>query len=281
MSVFVRRISSTDPRLGRHVRHDPRSWEYRVTPQDRPLVTTMHARRIPILDQELIGSCTGNAAVGHLGTDPVRSPFHTAFPDVPLDESDANSLYSAATQLDPYAGQWPPDDTGSDGLSIAKAARARGWCTSYLHAFTLDAALDALLDGPLITGVNWYEGFDYPDANGFVTVSGEILGGHEFVVRGIDVDTKTIHADNSWGPGWGNAGSFQFTWEDWERLLSEQGDVTILKVTGISPPPPVDPLTADKTFAAALRRNGWVTAHHWFDNGEAAAARAWLAARGL
>jgi hypothetical protein len=79
---------------------------------------------------------------------------------------------------------------------------------------------------PVITGVNWYEGFDKPSADGVVEISGSIRGGHEFEVHGIDVDARTVRCVNSWGPDWGDGGSFTMSWSTWDRLLHEQGDVT-------------------------------------------------------
>jgi Papain family cysteine protease. len=107
-----------------------------------------------------------------------------------------------------------------------KAAKELGYITGYRHAFGLQHALEALVLAPVITGVAWYEGFDEPDANGAVTISGSVRGGHEFEVVGIDVDARTVRACNSWGADWGDHGYFQFSWDTWDRLLHERGDVT-------------------------------------------------------
>jgi hypothetical protein len=139
----------------------------------------------------------------------------------------AVSIYEAATLIDGAPGSYPPDDTGSDGLSVCKVAKSRGLISSYQHAFSLAQALAALQTGPVITGVDWYEGFDNPDANGLVSIGGSIRGGHEFEVLGYDPTTDLVTAVNSWGRSWGVAGRFHFTSATWGQLLDAQGDVTV------------------------------------------------------
>lgn len=81
--------------------------------------------------------------------------------------------------------------------------------------------------GPVITGVPWYEGFDTPDSNGLVSISGQVRGGHEFEVLGYDPATDLATAVISWGAGWGTAGRFRFTSAVWGELLAQQGDITV------------------------------------------------------
>jgi hypothetical protein len=206
-------------RLGRHIEHDERS---RAFPAARApkVVSVAHTRHCPPFDQGQTGSCTGNAEAGVLMTDPLFVTGRS------LSESDAVVLYEKATHLDRIKGSYPPDDTGSSGLAVMKAAKDLGYITGYRHAFGLQHALEALVLAPVITGVSWYEGFDSPDADGTVTISGSIRGGHEFEVVGIDSDARTVRACNSWGTDWGDRGYFQFSWDTWDQLLHERGDVT-------------------------------------------------------
>src|SRR3982750_980861 len=107
------------PGLGRHVEHDPRSRDYDITrtaPVDiRPVDWARHS---PILDQGQLGSCAGNAMAGWLACEPhctnEREGGRWA-------EGEAVELYSLATQMDPYPGVFPPDDTGTSGNAVAKA----------------------------------------------------------------------------------------------------------------------------------------------------------------
>jgi hypothetical protein len=208
--------------LGRNLEHDPRS---RSFPALRQLGGArnhvLHTRHAKILDQGALGSCTGNALEGALGTNPLHIRFerHT--------EKKAVRLYSLATQIDEFSGEWPPSDTGSSGLAVCKAGVQLGRLTRYDHAFGIDHALDALQYGPVITGTDWYEGFDRPDIHGVVRITGGIRGGHEFVVRGYDPFTDRVFCDQSWGD-WGPLrGHFLMEVKTWATLLEAEGDVTV------------------------------------------------------
>jgi hypothetical protein len=148
--------------LGRIVRHDPRSLQYLV-PETTTPQSAKWERKIPVLDQGNLGSCTGNATVGVLGTEPFWDTL-TVTEQQSMDENEAVKVYSLATQLDDVSGTYPPDDTGSSGLGAAQAAKKLGLISGYMHITSVAAAQQAIQSGPFITGVNWYEGFDTPDA---------------------------------------------------------------------------------------------------------------------
>jgi hypothetical protein len=232
-------------RLGRHFRFDSRSlaYPYLVARAAADLADQLHPRRIPILDQGDLGSCTGNAFTGMAGT----SPFFEALPaGLTLDESFAVKMYSQATKDDSYPGSYPPDDTGSDGTAVCTAGKADGYISGFTHATSVNAMADALQVTPLIVGVSWYEGFDNPDSSGLVTISGSVRGGHEFVIRGVKISEQLFLADNSWGAGWGSQGSFEFSWDDMGRLLSEQGDATVGVPLSAPAPTPVPVASFDQ-----------------------------------
>ena len=215
--------------LGRDVRHDPRSWNF-PAPKARKIVSVLHKRHgHPFNQGKKLGSCTGNAVAGLLMTEPFWREGRR------LTERDAVRLYSRATHLDPYFGVWKPTDTGSSGLAAMKAAREHGYIESYGHAFGLDHALKTLVLTPVVTGVNWYEGFFDPDHQGRIQKKGRRKGGHEFLVVGIDVKEKTVRACNSWGPHWGDGGYFTLSWDLWDLLLQQNGDVTTA-TPGKAPP---------------------------------------------
>lgn len=257
-----RPFSAVDPRpLNRHVRHDSRSKAYAYPERDpATLMKVDWTGHIGVLDQGNTGSCTGNAATGNAGTTPFWETLVTKLAaGLVLDETYArDTLYHLATTYDSFDGTYPPTDTGSDGLSVAKAAQSQGLINGYQHALSMDAALAALQRGPVITGVNWYDGFDSPDANGLVHKTGSVRGGHEFVVVGYDPATKLVKARNSWGTGYGVGGYFYFSDTDWAALLAEQGDVTVFvplnqPVPAPTPVPPPGPTpTPDDPAALAM-----------------------------
>jgi hypothetical protein len=266
--------------LGRRPNFDPRSLRFRVGQPARAVMSVEHQRRSPILDQGALGSCTGNAAAGALGTDPLYNTLPAGHP--PLDEDFAVRVYSAATKIDPWPGDYPPDDTGSDGLSAAKACKALGLIPGYLHATSLDGMQAALQDTPVIVGVSWYEAFDEPDGDGHVHVGGDVRGGHEFEVVGMDVDLRLFHAINSWGTGWGRGGHFWFGWDDMDRLLHEDGDCTQLLPLTAPTPTPTPPDAADRALDAALKPWAKTICHGTPDAGKAVTGfEQWRRMKGL
>ena len=229
-------------RLGRHVRHDSRSLLYPWQQTGEALKDVLLTRHIGILDQGDVGSCTGNAETGALGTDPL---YGTLPPDrqAQLNEALALALYSAAEDID-GDGPYPPNDNGSTGLSVCKAAKNGGWISGYVHCLSLASVLDAISAGhAVILGTNWYDSMDNPDSSGLVTISpgAQVRGGHEYLARGIDTANRLIRLDNSWGTGWGDQGSFCYSWDTLTRLLSEQGDGTVSVPLTQPSPQPVPP----------------------------------------
>ena len=209
--------------LGRVVNHDPRSLGYpapvAALKRRVPVLWTMRA---PTLNQGDLGSCTGNAAAHALNTDPLfRGRVFT--------EDDAVSIYSAATRLDPYPGEYPPTDTGSSGLSVAKVLKDRGEISSYGHAFGLEHFLGALQLNPVLVGIPWHTDMFNPDSRGFVRPTGDVAGGHEILAVGDDAKS-VITFQNSWGADWGvSGGRFYMTYKDFRKLLRRDGDATVLR----------------------------------------------------
>lgn len=224
-------------RLGRHVHHDPRSLQYQVVP-DGTVKTVRWDRSIPVLDQGDVGSCTGNAATGHLGTAPEYATLTSqiAAGHLHLDEADALTLYSAAEVID-GDGPYPPNDNGSSGLSVAKAAKNAGLISGYTHMTSLAACQTAIQGGPFIVGSDWHSSMDNPDANGLVTVSGTVRGGHEYECIGYDAATDLWEFVNSWGTSYGKAGHFFYSSASLMKLLAADGDAT--QFTPLSQPAPV------------------------------------------
>lgn len=285
------------PRLGRSVNHDSESRRYAIPERDVPIKSVQHRRSVPIFDQGDLGSCTGNAGVGCTGTGSFYGTLNSLALTYAWDESGAVGLYGRATAIDSYAGTYPPDDTGSDGLSVAKALKEAGEISGYLWAFTPDAARQALMSTPLITGISWYEGMFNSDPSGQVTVSGPLAGGHEIVIVGYVPRGTTpsnddrVWFDNSWGTGWGvsrpgqpTAGSFWMAWGAYAELLADNGDVTqFVPISQPAPTPtPVPPAPDDPDAKLWADTHAWRAEHHVGDNAKAAKSlKAWGASKGF
>jgi len=167
-----------------------------------------------------VAAATGTAMAGWLGTN-----RRGALGKKTLTAADALALYELATHFDAFPGTYPQQDTGSTGLAVAKAAQQLGLITGYRHAFTIEQALSALAQGPVITGTNWLSGMDRPDPHGVVKLTGSVRGGHEYEVLGYNADTGLVECCNSWGRAWGLRGRFFLSLSDWATLLDADGDV--------------------------------------------------------
>lgn len=208
-------------RLGRHILHDEESWDHKAE-RAAKIVSVVHkSERLP-LNQGDVGKCTAEALAGARNSDPDHKPG-----DAWLTDKDTDSLYSLETAME---GQpWPANDPGGTGLMVCKAAKKQGLITKYTHAFGLQHMLEALVLKPVICGVNWYDSFDNPPADAVVTLpsGATVRGGHEICADEIVAEHELIGFWQSWGPSWGLKGKFYVPYAVMERLLAEQGDVTV------------------------------------------------------
>ncbi len=258
------------PELGRVAVHDSRSKAYALPEPERGAIeSAKHNRFIPVLNQGNVGACTCFAGLGALGSgefynDTLMAAMAKA--NYKFNDGSGIALYKEVTKIDDIPGTYPPNDTGSNGNAVGKLFKSLGLISGWKHALSLDAALLELGKRPVITGVNWYGGFDQVDAKGFSNISGRVEGGHEFVVDEINVMEEWVGCTNSWSERYGQKGRFKMTFKTWERLLKERGDVTSfvpLTEPAPDPKPPVPPTpkpvdTADQALLNGIRN--WVKA---------------------
>src|ERR1035437_10187506 len=126
--IYKQKIPSTDLRLGRHIEHDSRSLSFAFDTSGLSIIDVEHKRLCPIFNQGQVGSCTGNAGIGAINTEPFiqNTSYYTA------DENGALKLFSEAEIIDGGVG-YPPEDVGSSGLSIAKALTNSKMISGYQH----------------------------------------------------------------------------------------------------------------------------------------------------
>ncbi|QEM41578.1 hypothetical protein SEA_FORZA_111 [Gordonia phage Forza] len=216
-------VAGTARKFGRLVEHDPRSRAYGlvVSPTTVP-ETRLWINNAPVLDQGSLGSCTGHAMAQWENVTRTTEGLAEW-----LTDSDAVDLYSEATKHDEFPGEYPPVDTGSSGLAVAKAAQAKGYISGYRHAFGFKQTLIALQISPVLVGTVWLENMNKPDDQLLLHVSGEELGGHEYLLVGCDVENEYVTILNSWSETWGEDGTARISFLDFEALLGQQGDVTV------------------------------------------------------
>jgi len=223
-------------RLGRHMWLDGRSLAHMIENSIADMtsrVTSVHwERKLIVLDQGKLGSCTGNAGTGALGTQPFYDAVGKNVLPEPDDEIDAEAfavkLYEDATVVDGYPGTYPPDDTGSSGLAVCKVLKARGVIQGYRWARSPHGFVQLLQRGPVLQGMPWYNAFFSPGTNAFIDAdphwsSSGIAGGHEVEAVGVDIDETNLYDSvityaNSWGTSWADGGYFRMRLSTYEQL---------------------------------------------------------------
>jgi len=67
----------------------------------------------------------------------------------------------------------------------------------------------------------------FPNADGLIKATGEKMGGHAYLLDGINVNKKLIRIKNSWGKNWGKKGFAYISFEDMEKLILDQGEACL------------------------------------------------------
>lgn len=208
---------SPDPRLDRIPRFDDRSRQYAVENvlRAKPLRTRMwYCPRV--LDQGREGACVGFSQAHFL----IASPAGWRR----INHKHAHEYYKEAQRNDEWAGE---NYSGSSVLGGMKAAKQAGRVIEYRWAFGIEDTLNALSQiGPVVLGVNWYQGF-YQPIDGRITITGPVVGGHAILANGINVRNETVRLHNSWGLDWGKRGTTLISFSDLDRLLREQGEACV------------------------------------------------------
>jgi hypothetical protein len=229
--LHVVTVPQTDPRLGRQVVHDPASrrfaFEAETSPPKRDVQLRVYGPAIR--PKQDLGYCTGADAATKCNTvgNRVRGKV--------LKVADAKAIYSRATQIDPFDGAWPPEDTGSSGLAACKASVELGHVDAYQWNFNgPDGVLAMLHEGhPVGAGTWWLSRMFTPDPEtGLVEVSGYVAGGHQWTVVGYRKRYDAFIGHCWWGPDFGKGGNFLIRWADLARLLADDGDAHITRRTG-------------------------------------------------
>jgi hypothetical protein len=134
-------------------------------------------------------------------------------------------LYHEAQKID----EWPGENY--DGTSVragAKILQTWGYLQSYYWAQSINDIVQALLEkGPVVVGTNWYSSMFDPNSKGILSISGQIAGGHAYVLNGINTKLGLVRMKNSWGRGWGINGRAYLKIEDVARLLNEAGEACL------------------------------------------------------
>ena len=70
-----------------------------------------------------------------------------------------------------------------------------------------------------------------PAANGAGTPTGYRMGGHAWLINGVNLKARLFFCVNSWGEQWGKGGKFVVTFGDMEKLLADAGEACFFRET--------------------------------------------------
>lgn len=235
--------TTLDPRLDRLPEFDERSRGYGIrtllADYGDDAVRSFTWKCDTFNDQGREGACVGFSWSHEMAAKPVP---------IVAGPSTAMRIYKRAQLID----QWPGENySGTSVLAGAKAVQElvnpqskKSVMPEYRWAFSLKDLVQAIAyKGPAVLGVNWYQGQFSPDSDGFIHVTGPIMGGHAILAKGVkiikldktkgfswtntDLDKSYVVLHNSWGPGWGQHGTCKISLTDLGRLLDERGEACI------------------------------------------------------
>lgn len=178
-------------------------------------------------------SCTAQAAAGLLATSPNRTKLPRTNLTAYDTEAERHALYLDAQRVDPWeGGEYPgasPTYQGSSGDAPLRLMRDRGQIAEWRWLFGVSEVQEHLrFKGPVSTGTEWRTGMDAPATDGTVQITGDVRGGHQYVLLYDDVADRRFLGLNSWGRHWGRSGRFWLAYGDYEALLAASGDAVVV-----------------------------------------------------
>jgi hypothetical protein len=203
------------------------------TPTKKPLITPTPTPTITSLpkittkywnsnewwgNQGRTSQCVGYAWAHWIEDGPV---IHGGTP--PIVKPDV--IYFNAQKID----EWPGENYhGTSVRAGAKYLKNIGKISSYYWAFDLETLINSVLHlGPVVVGTNWYLNMFYPNRNGLITATGRNVGGHAYVINGVDTTKQLFRLKNSWGQSWGQNGMAYISFADMKKLINEYGEICI------------------------------------------------------
>jgi hypothetical protein len=142
-------------------------------------------------------------------------------------------LYNLARKRDEWPGEDYEGSSVRGGIQAALELIQEKFEIEYRWVLPdspniLEQVVTTVLEvGPMVLGTNWYEDMLEPDNHNFVHASGEIVGGHAYVISGVNVKKKKFRIQNSWGREWGDNGCAWIDFYNLEALIAEDGEACI------------------------------------------------------
>lgn len=172
--------------------------------------------------------CVGFAWAHLLEDAPVARPGPVPF-------HDPSDIYRQAQIVD----EWPGE--GYDGTSVragAKVLQSLGYLSSYQWAFDLETVVGALLTkGPVVVGTSWHDSMfntvRRKDAQGryrqflHIEPGSPVVGGHAWVLNGVNTAARICRMKQSWGRHWGAYGRAAVSFDTLRQLIEDAGEACL------------------------------------------------------
>lgn len=170
--------------------------------------------------------CTAFGTLMYLAT---ARPYNKALQGKRLVEG--NELYDLIRLWDRSQG-WVFDE-GATVNAALETARSLGWVARYEWLYTIRSMQEAILIGPLVAGIYWYDSMFDRDAEGIVIEPRSFDtadSGHFITIRKYDARRDIWWCPNTWGDGdYGIPGNLM------HRLIREEGEIAIATEIDVTP----------------------------------------------
>jgi len=191
-----------------------------------------------VLDQDGHPYCVGYGVAGYGNCAPVDDQYTNA---------DGDALYREACAI----GGYPDSEDGAYTRDGLKALRARGRIAAYAALPDVNAVAGWLAnEGSVVVGTDWHAGM-FDVVGGYVVPNGPVVGGHCYLLIGVDADSFTLL--NSWGIGWGDEGRARIRQEHFAGLLEREGEAWAAVELPLDAPVPVRPTLWQRLWAFIMR----------------------------
>lgn len=206
----------------RLVRFDERSRKFGIIKEKKKKNRSYTWRCNQVLDQGSDGACVGFGMSHNLIARPAEVQGIT-------NQFAKENIYWEAQKIDPWkGGAYPsalPFYEGTSVLAGVQIAHKLGYFDEYRWGFSLDDLIYGVgHNGPAIMGTNWYEDMSNLLTNYEMKPTGNLQGGHCYLVVAVNVKQEFFTVLNSWGSSWGFNGRALISFDNMKKLLMEDGE---------------------------------------------------------
>lgn len=122
--------------------------------------------------------------------------------------------------------------TKYEGTTIragAKILQKLGVIGEYRWAKSIDDVVAVVTHiGPMVVGTQWYTNMSNPTSHRYVMrPTGKSIGGHAYLINGIDNTKELFRVKNSWGQSWADRGHAYISFSNFEKLLSGHSEACV------------------------------------------------------